>query len=182
MANTLLRCLLQVVLVLEFDILNNSNLIREPFVARIDFAMEPVELEDLHSLIESKDDPKATQGMFQLTNLMSARSGGIIPPLTPMRRNIWDVARQKVDAAGHADYPIGLVEFVNNSIQSTTVSVYISTDALNMVRVNPPVQIPTGGDSYILKPMSAYTCMECVSLIFIYPGDLLIFFPATIEL
>jgi hypothetical protein len=161
MSNSLLHVLLEIMFILEFDVLNNPNLIREPFVARIDIAMEPVKLEDLRSLIECKDTPKTMEGMLQFTNIMS---GGLD---TPLKRNVWEMARRGVDATGYAESPLGIVEFCNDLVQSTTIPVFISPYALDVVRDNPPVQIPTGGE-YISKPMSVDTCMECVSFISVH--------------
>jgi hypothetical protein len=164
MGNKRLYVLLQIMLILEFDMLNNPKLFREPFMARIDVAMEPVKLKDLRSLIKSKDVAKNMEGMLQLTNLISPRSGGSNLPLTPMRQELWNKIRQGEDAAGNYNSRVGLVEFVNNSVQSTTVTVFISPIALRLVEDKSPALIQAAGNVCITKPMSVYTCMEYVSI------------------
>ncbi|KAF8194136.1 hypothetical protein BJ912DRAFT_190914 [Pholiota molesta] len=75
MGNKRLYVLLQIMLILEFDMLNNPKLFREPFMARIDVAMEPVSWRPAFTnKIQGRCEEM--EGMLQLTNLISPRSGG----------------------------------------------------------------------------------------------------------
>ncbi|KAF9476535.1 hypothetical protein BDN70DRAFT_995593 [Pholiota conissans] len=165
-ANKILFNSLQALLAIEFDLPNNPQLIRKPLMVRLDYVVEPANLEDLHSLLKSKskDASGSIMGMFQLTNMISPRSGGSSAPLTPMRQSMWETARREVDEGGGYNTPVGLVELANNdSPQTQTFPLFIMPNALDMVKKMEPALIPTDGPAIVAKRISVHSYMEHIN-------------------
>ncbi|KAK7002185.1 hypothetical protein R3P38DRAFT_3041964 [Favolaschia claudopus] len=162
-SNPLLQQHLQACFVIHFDLLNRPQL-DKPFMARVDVAIEPAELSNFVSIFmgEPVDQQEKMQGMLQI-NAFTPLPASEMPKLTPMRKSIWNNARDSANAHGNQNHSVGLVEFGNGDVGGHTITcpVFISNPALEMVRLSDPWIMRsaiTGQQSEV--PFNIDTCME----------------------
>ncbi|KAF9476546.1 hypothetical protein BDN70DRAFT_166307 [Pholiota conissans] len=162
--NEILHTLLGAIVAMKMDILNDPNIRRKPFKVRIEFAIEPVNLVDFHTILESTDDSEPILGMLQLTGIVS---NGYGIPLDPGSQRLWERAQKQLDDLEVWDSLVGLVEFTNNDdIQAIVLPLYIHEDALVMLKDGKQVPIPTGNGrdaTFIRKSMSTSSYMEVIN-------------------
>ncbi|KAG1719280.1 hypothetical protein EDB19DRAFT_1786098 [Suillus lakei] len=154
-ANITLMTYLKVAVIYECGLLDNPRLgFDVPFMARIDIAIEPTEILDFAGLyLDGRTGEEKLKGMVQV-NTVSAYDPNTHPPLTPMRLRLWREARAQSNAAGFGKDPVGLIEFLNYTENSTTVAFHISSSIVNTARRRQPFLCTSAVTSnQIEKPM-----------------------------
>jgi hypothetical protein len=163
-SNVTLITMLQVCAALDLDLNRNRELgFKVPFMARVDIAIEP---SDVHSFVKLllTDEPygEKMEGMIQINHFSSqipGKSGNA--PLTQMRDNMWRAERDKLNRNGRRNDPLGLLEFVNNSVFSITMPLPVYSDSMKMAKGKEPFLMLSGRTgTTVEKPMTVTSCME----------------------
>lgn len=162
-SNPLIHGNLQACFILDFDLLRRPQL-DQPFMARVDIAMEPAEGVELFNIFLGQDvSGDNLMGMIQV-NGFSPATPAMMANLTPQRKEIWREARETLNTDGSRAEYVGLVEIVNAETEmSLTFPMHIQKAAMQLVAKNEPFQqisAVTGKSTF--KPFSVETCMECV--------------------
>ncbi|KAF9474188.1 hypothetical protein BDN70DRAFT_335114 [Pholiota conissans] len=164
----MLRSMLEAIFAIEMDIHNHPDMRRLLFGIQLDYIIEPINLEDLQTILNAKsldDVPGPMMGMFQLTNCL--RFGEVVPP--PVAHSMWEQARNQLDDLGCYDKPVGILDLTNNAMSVETV-LDINEKALDITQGSEHklVPIPVSDDvnaTPIVKPMSVVTFMEAINSI-----------------
>jgi hypothetical protein len=155
---------LKVAIIYDCGLLDNPQLgFNVPFMARVDIAIEPTDILDFAGLyLNNRPIAEKLNGMVQV-NTVSAWDPNTHPPLTPTRLRLWRDARAQSIAAGFGKDPVGLIEFLNNTENSTTVAFHISSSILDTARKREPFLCSSAvtGNQFE-KPMDSATCIEWV--------------------
>ncbi|KAJ7244867.1 hypothetical protein C8J57DRAFT_1363178 [Mycena rebaudengoi] len=158
-SNSVLMRHLQACLVLHFDLLRNPHL-DKPFMARIDIGIEPADMPEF-CRIYLNQPVDTVMGMVQI-NAFTPLTSTELANLTPMRHDMWRTARDQANEAGNRRNPVGLLEFAKGfSEQTITIPVYVSSEALQLVRESSPWVMRsaiTGAETE--SPFNIETCME----------------------
>ncbi|KAG1842687.1 hypothetical protein C8R48DRAFT_737374 [Suillus tomentosus] len=165
-ANITLMMFLKVAIIYDCGLLDNSRLgFDVPFMARVDIAIEPTDILDFAGLyLNNRPIAEKLKGMVQV-NAVSAWDPNTHPPLTPTRLRLWQDARAQSTAAGYSKDPVGLIEFLNYTENSTTVAFHIASSVIAVARKREPFLCSsalTGNQSE--KPMDSATCIEYINL------------------
>jgi hypothetical protein len=165
-ANITLMMFLKVAIIYDCGLLDNPRLgFDVPFMARVDIAIEPTDILDFTRLyLNNGPIAEKLKGMVQV-NAVSAWDPNTHPPLTPMRLRLWRDARAQSTASGYGKDPVGLIEFLNYTENSTTTAFHISSSILDVARRRQPFLCSSAimGNRFE-KPMDSATCIEYINL------------------
>ncbi|KJA13645.1 hypothetical protein HYPSUDRAFT_209371 [Hypholoma sublateritium FD-334 SS-4] len=165
MSNPLLGLYIQITLALEFDMVNHPEDSREPFEAQIEVVIEPTTLSALASLLDGQRPQKKMQGMLQLTQLISPLSVGVNEAMTHSRNEVWRSAREKMDARGHPNVRVGLLDIATDGTHSATCfPVHVSERILHAIRNQHRVRVPIMEHGFLAVPTTVHKCMEYLNL------------------
>ncbi|KAG1778227.1 hypothetical protein EV702DRAFT_1094802 [Suillus placidus] len=165
-ANITLMMFLKVAIIYDCGLLDNPRLgFDVPFMARVDIAIEPTDILDFAGLyLNTRPIADKLQGMVQV-NTVSAWDPNTHPPLTPTRLRLWREARAQSIAAGCGKDPVGLIEFLNYTENSTTAAFHIPSSVLNAARRREPFLCSSAvTGKQFEKPMDSATCIEYINL------------------
>ena len=163
MTNPLLLLYIQIMLALEFDMVNHPEATRKPLKAHMNVIIEPTTLDALAGLLDGKRSHKKMPGMVQLTRLTSPPSDGVDEPLTDWRDRFWRDSRKQIDAQGYSDARLGLLEVAaDNARSGTCFSVHVPELVLDAIRKQETIHIPIMKGSFLALPTTVHECMECV--------------------
>lgn len=165
-ANITLMMYLKVAIIYDCDLLDNPRLgFDVPFMARVDIAIEPTDILDFAGLyLNNRPTPEKLKGMVQV-NAVSAWDPNTHPPLTPTRLRLWREARAQSAASGYGKDPVGLIEFLNYTENSTTAAFHISSSILDVARRRAPFLCSSAiTGKRFEKPMDSATCIEYINL------------------
>ncbi|KAG2134485.1 hypothetical protein DEU56DRAFT_913672 [Suillus clintonianus] len=164
--NITLMMYLKVAIIYDCGLLDNPRLGFDiPFMARVDIAIEPTEILDFAALyLNNRTVAEKLKGMVQV-NTISAWDPNTHPPLTEMRLGLWRKARAESIAAGFGKDPVGLIEFLNYTENSSTAAFHISSSILDTARKREPFLCSSAvTGKQFEKPMDSATCIECLNL------------------
>lgn len=165
-ANITLMMFLKVAIIYDCGLLDNPKLgFDVPFMARVDMAIEPTDILDFAGLyLNNRPIPEKLNGMVQV-NTVSAWDPSTHPPLTPTRLRLWRDARAQSTAAGYGKDPVGLIEFLNYTENSTTAAFHISSSVVDAARKREPFLCSSAlTGNHFEKPMDSATCIEYINL------------------
>lgn len=161
-ANIVLMSMLQICLILEFDLLRNPAA-DTPFMARVNVGIEPSDITSFFQLLAGTDiNTDKIEGMFQINAVVPLPAG--TASVSPKWMEIWRAARKESAAAGFGSDPIGLVEYIYDTEHSVMLLVHIQRPALKAAqKALPFVRTSALTGARIEKPLSPNGCIECVS-------------------
>ncbi|KAJ7175051.1 hypothetical protein C8R43DRAFT_943325 [Mycena crocata] len=127
---------IQICFILHYDLFRNTELgIDKPFVAMLDFGIEPVEMEDFLSILLGKPTPDKIKGLLQVNGFQALTPEEAEDSFTPATLGVWRHARQQLNKKGFSDRPVGLVQIANGvGTQMMTLPVAIDDMAIELVR------------------------------------------------
>ncbi|OAX38042.1 hypothetical protein K503DRAFT_188332 [Rhizopogon vinicolor AM-OR11-026] len=153
--NPLLMAFIRIGVIFDCGLLDNPQRLGfdMPFMARVDFAIEPSEILDFSGLyLNDRPVGEKLQGMIQVNALTTwdpTKQG----PLTPEQLRLWREARAKYNTNGFAIDLVGLIEFVNCADDNSFISeLFIPTVVVNMAREHEPLNA------------NVAACLQCVNL------------------
>ncbi|KAG1727510.1 hypothetical protein EDB19DRAFT_195868 [Suillus lakei] len=171
--NPLLMGYLEVAIALDCGLLDNPRVgIDEPFIARVDMAIEPSNMRDFIGLYSNVKGAvgKKVQGMLQVNFISpwNPSMKGVETP-APARFHQWRKARARIDAEGFAKSPVGIIDFVDANCaefgNTISVDVHIPTTVLDMARKREPFErIFAITFAKSQQPMSAMACLEYINV------------------
>ncbi|KAJ7459249.1 hypothetical protein FB451DRAFT_1272310 [Mycena latifolia] len=164
-SNPVLHGYLQACFILDFELLRRPHL-DEPFMARVDLAIEPADITDFFDIFLGQDLPdKKVMGMVQFSGFSPA-TPAMMSNLTPQRKEMWCEARATLNTDVTRSQFIGLVEMGNgDSGMSITLPMVIQRPAMQMVeKAEPFQQISAITGQSKSMPFSVEACMEFINM------------------
>ncbi|KAJ7214977.1 hypothetical protein GGX14DRAFT_443524 [Mycena pura] len=143
-ANRVLDHYLQACFILQFDLLYRRTHFDAPFLARVDFGVEPVQIPDFFRIFDGEALPdRPLTGMLQVNGFTPLPSKKC---LSPTHREIWLKGRERWrEITGHAEseveekFAVGLVVFGRaDSEHGSVYAINILDAAKNEVRCGEP--------------------------------------------
>ncbi|KAJ7881240.1 hypothetical protein B0H13DRAFT_2345222 [Mycena leptocephala] len=107
---------LQACFILHFDLLHNPQLgIDKPFVALLDFGIEPVEMKNFIGILLDQPVPDRIKGMLQVNTFEALTPAEAEETLTPAKLGSWRAAREELNRQGLVEHQVGLVQIGNSA-------------------------------------------------------------------
>ncbi|KAJ7504870.1 hypothetical protein B0H11DRAFT_1979701 [Mycena galericulata] len=107
---------LQACFILHFDLLHNPQLgIDKPFVALLDFGIEPVEMKDFIGILLDQPIADRIKGVLQVNSFQALTPAEAEETLTPAKLGSWRNAREELNRQGLVDHQVGLVQIGNSA-------------------------------------------------------------------
>ncbi|KAJ7151814.1 hypothetical protein C8R43DRAFT_1004439 [Mycena crocata] len=162
-ANDLLTVYLQACCVLDCDLRHNPRA-DKPFMARIDFGIEPTDVVDLFKIFFGESPPTKLKAMLQLNGFTASRTADVAS-LPYRAKEIWLQEWARADAHGLKEQPLGLVEMCNgDGGLGIMLPLLIDKAAMRLVDNSEPWEIHTPGIGQVThRPFTIETCMEFVN-------------------
>ncbi|KAJ6464582.1 hypothetical protein C8R45DRAFT_1024452 [Mycena sanguinolenta] len=107
---------LQACFILRFDLLHNPQLgIDKPFVALLDFGIEPVEMKAFIDILLGQPIPERIKGMLQLNAFVALPPAEAEESLTRAKLGSWRATREELNRRGLVEHQVGLVQIGNSA-------------------------------------------------------------------
>ncbi|KAJ7473572.1 hypothetical protein B0H11DRAFT_2036381 [Mycena galericulata] len=107
---------LQACFTLHFDLLHNPQLgIDKPFVALLDFGIEPVEMKNFIGILLDQPIPGRIKGMLQVNEFQALTPAEAEETLTHANLGSWRAAREELNRQGLVEHQLGLVQIGNSA-------------------------------------------------------------------
>ena len=174
MANSLLRRYIEVLIILKLELLQKPDT-DQPFRAQIIIGFEPTSIVDFFHLFKPSAviDANPLEGMLQIHQIFSEDVDFCgFSKTAPFPQSELEKRRIHSCLSGLGALPFGFIQFIHGSSHKITVSsmdILIQEKSMDLARQANELEIPLDleAGTTIKKPLSEWTCIEFVHVLYI---------------
>ncbi|KAF9475955.1 hypothetical protein BDN70DRAFT_996036 [Pholiota conissans] len=140
-----------------------ETVLRAPLSVHIDVGIEPTKIGDFMALYTYPEewDKDELEGMLQFHHLSGPKDWVPERRLTDSEIAMWRQARQSADEDGEKNYPVVMVQFVNNFKQRITCTFTVDDEAMGQARRGIPFTVGSAITGKLTdKPLTIPNCFE----------------------